>query len=758
VNPRPVDSRSLRQLKRLPLVSAIDARRWRTLAPHIGTLTLWAGETLFHADTSSQTLFLVIKGELGLDMPWPGSAAGLRLQTRGPGQTAGDFALLNASRHLVTAVATVPTRVATLPGSALELLTDIEPAILAHVYDTAAELSRRVTLARLFLDLFGEVAPRTMQALLVATRVRQYRSGEVVFRTGEAPDGLHFVVSGRVVVERAEPIGERRRVAELRAPATVGELALLSDGVRSADVIAARESTLGLLPHEAFQSLVIPDARLLGSLTRLLVRRQLDAAGEPGQRSKVVPDRTFAILPLHGDVPLPRLLRRLKRELRRHGTTTVLDAAGFDVLYGKPDTAQTPSSDLFASAVTEWLDDKEARTETMLYIGSPSWDAWTQRIVNRADRILLVASATCEDASLREAERRLIAAFEDTRWTPRRDLLLLHAADTDRPSRTERWLAPRTIDDFHHVRLDDANHIARLARRLTGRARGLVFSGGGARGYAHLGVQRLIEERRVTIDCIGGSSMGALLGAAMAMGRDHASVMALSSRFASRRALFDYTLPIVSLMASAKLSRFCREVYGQTRIEDMWMPFFAVSSNLANGQPVVHDRGPLWQVVRSSISLPGLFSPVPTAGGDLLIDGAVLDGFPVHTMLERLGGQAELIGVNVSHVPERFVRFGFGSSLSGWRVLWSRLSPFSQRIDVPRLAETLLRATDIKDLERLGERRERIDVLIEPDVSNWSLLDFKHFALISEVGYREARRVFDAHPSLASHHSTGKRD
>jgi len=745
-------SSSLRRLKRLPLVSAIDPVRWEALAPHVGIITLRAGEILFRADTSSQTLFLVIEGELGLDMPLPGSPVGLRLQTRGAGATAGDFALLNASRHLVDAVAIAPTSVATLPSTALELLTDLEPAILAHVYDTAAELSRRVTLARLFLDLFGDLPARTMQSLLVATRVLPYRCGEVVFRVGDTPDGLHFVVSGRVVVERDDASGARHRLAELRAPATVGELALLSDGVRSADVIAARESTLGLLPLDAFQALVMPDARLLGSLARLLVRRQLDAGQDTNQRATT--DRTFAILPLQDGGMPPRLLRQLKRALREHGSTMVLDAAGFDVLYGKPDTAQTPAGDLFDSAVTEWLDDKEARTQAMLYIGSPRWDAWTQRIVNRADRILLVAHAGSEDASPRVVERRLAETFKDTRWTPRRDLLLLHASTTVRPAGTARWLSPRSLDDFHHLRLDDRRHVDRLARRLTGRARGLVFSGGGARGYAHLGVQRLIEERQVTIDCIGGSSMGALLGAAMAMGRDHASVMALSSRFASRRALFDYTLPIVSLMASAKLSRFCREVYGQTRIEDMWTPFFAVSSNLANGQAVVHDRGLLWQVVRSSISLPGLFSPVPSGEGDLLIDGAVLDSFPVHTMLERLGGRGELVGVNVSRVPERFERFGFGSSLSGWRVLWSRMSPFTHRIDVPRLAETLLRATDIKDLERLGERRERLDVLIEPDVSHWSLLDFKHFAAISEIGYLEARRVFDQHPRLAAHHTS----
>lgn len=81
-------------------------------------------------------------------------------------------------------------------------------------------------------------------------------------------------------------------------------------------------------------------------------------------------------------------------------------------------------------------------------------------------------------------------------------------------------------------------------------------------------------------------------------------------------------------------------------IEDLWTPFFCVSANLSEATPVVHARGPLWQAARTSMSIPGVFSPV-MADGDILVDGGVLNNFPVDIMA-NLSGSQHLIGINVS--------------------------------------------------------------------------------------------------------------
>ena len=715
----------------------------KSLQTHIEFRELDTDEVLFAAGGQSENLYLVLDGEICLFLPRPDSAEMFYLHSRHAGDTAGDFAVLNGGSHLVSAIAASRTRVATFPVFAFERLIGIDPGILAHVYDTAAELSRRVTLSRVFLELFGDLSIDAMNDLLEFTQVRHYRSGELLFEEGDTPDGLHVVVSGRLIVSTRDGAGKSVRIGEVQAPGSVGELGLLSGSPRTATIFTRRESTIAFLEKDQFDIVMHQHPQMLVTLTRMVVRRNVELARS---RRMQPHDSNFVILPLDSRLPVRRFMQQLKREMRQSGNPLMLDARGFDTLYGKRDAAQTAFTDRFNSAIAEWLDDKENRYSELLYLSDLHWSEWTKRCVHRADRILLLVNASQDnDPTLREMERELAAAFAGSRASPPIDLVLLHPSTTRAPEHTARWLENREPAAFHHIRIDDLNHIARLARRLTGQAHGVVFSGGGARGYVHLGVQRVFEEGGLPIDYIGGSSMGGLLGASMAMGDSAADVYRLSRQFANKRALFDYTFPAVALMKSAKLTAFCREVYGSLRIEDLWIPFFCISSNLTTGEEVIHDRGKLWRVVRSTISLPGVFTPVPTSDGQLLIDGAVLNTFPVDVMYDKLGGKGSIIGVNVSQLAEIREHYTFGTSLSGWRALLRRLNPFQQRLVIPRIAETLLRSTDIKSVVRLNETRAMLDILIEPDVSEIALLDFGRFAEISEIGYKEARRVLLQH-------------
>lgn len=743
MNPLNTEARYLRRLKKLPLLRSIDEARWQSLQAHIEFRELQEGDVLFATGGQSENFYLLLDGELCHFLPRPDSAEMFYLDSRHAGDTVGDFAVLNGGTHPVTAIAASFCRVATFPVYAFERLTGIDPGILAHVYDTAAELSRRIILSRVFLELFGDLSVTTMNDLLEFTQVQHYRSGEVLFEEGEPPDGLHIVVSGRLSVVTQDRSGSTIKLGEVRSPATVGELGLLSGSPRTATVFTRRESTIAFLERHQFDTVMQQHPEMQLTLTRLVVRRNIEHARERRQRPR---DSNFVILPLDSRLPLRRFMQQLKREMRKSGNPLILDSRGFDTLYGKRDAAQTAFTDRFNSAIAEWLDDKEDRYSELFYLTDLTWTEWTKRCVHRGDRILLLANAATDNqASPREMERELKAAFASSRAQPPVELVLLHPMNTQAPSHTARWLRSRKLDAFHHIRIDDLDHIARLARRLCGRANAVVFSGGGARGYVHLGVQRVIEEAGLPIDYIGGSSMGGLLGASMAMGDDVDTIYALSKRFANKRALFDYTLPLVALMKSAKLTAFCREVYGELRIEDLWIPFFCVSSDLTTGQEVVHEHGTLWRAVRTTISLPGVFTPVPTDDGHLLIDGAVLNTFPVDVMQARLGGSGKIIGVNVSQLAELREQYTFGTALSGWGALCTRLNPFRERMIIPRIAETLLRATDIKSIVRLNETRAMLDILVEPDVSEIALLDFKRFAEISEIGYQEARRILSQH-------------
>jgi len=752
INPLNSDARLLKQLRKMPFVQDIDDERWETLAAHISFHDINEGEVLFSEGKQSENLYLVMSGEISLFLPGKKDGEGFYLHSRTKGQTAGDFAVLNGGLYLVTAVAAKTTKLAKFPRFAFELLADISPQVLALVYDTAADLSQRVMLSRVFLELFGDITTSTMNSLLDSTEIRHYKSGERVINQGDEADGLHIAVSGRLSVETLAPDGDRVAIAEVRAPETVGELALLTDSPRGASVYAMRESAVAFLRKSLFESLIAEKPDMLMSLSKLIVQRHIE---KTRKKETIQADQNFVVIPMDKRLPLRRLLNQLKEQIKQvageDGDPMVLHARGFDTLYGKTGAAQTQFGDPFNSAISEWLDDKEHTFKQMVYVADHEWTAWSRRCVNRADRVLLVANADASNtAELRGIELALRSHFSEDHHKPRVELVLLHSTDTAQPTGTIKWLEKRELHAHHHIRTDDSEHIARLARRMCGKARGIVFSGGGARGYAHLGVQKLIEEQGIDIDYIGGSSMGGLLGASMAMEQTTDAIYELSKTFANKKALFDYTLPITSLMKSAKLTHFCKTVYGDQRIEDLWIPFFSVSSNLYDGNEVLHDRGVLWHVVRSTISLPGIFSPVPINNEMLLIDGAVLNTFPVDVMDRKLGGTGSIIGVNVSQIAELRALYDYGTELSGWQALFSRLNPFKPRMKVPRIAETLLRSTDIKSILRLNETKALLDILIEPDVSEISLLEFKNFERIAEIGYKQAQLTFANHGLIDS--------
>src|SRR5690606_12446049 len=160
--------------------------------------------------------------------------------------------------------------------------------------------------------------------------------------------------------------------------------------------------------------------------------------------------------------------------------------------------------------------------------------------------------------------------------------------------------------------------------------------GGGARGYAHLGVLRALEARGVPVDVVGGTSMGALLGAGIALDRDSAELTERALTIAAKRSpLIDFTLPFAAAATGGKVTRLLQRECGDARIEDLWRPYFCMATNLTRAESQVIDRGFAWEAVRASIAIPGLFPPFLRDGSDVLVDGGVMNGLPADVMRER---------------------------------------------------------------------------------------------------------------------------
>ena len=310
-------------------------------------------------------------------------------------------------------------------------------------------------------------------------------------------------------------------------------------------------------------------------------------------------------------------------------------------------------------------------------------------------------------------------------------LAIVHPVGASRPRGTAQLMRRLGIDDVVHVRQHSVAHIERLGRLASGNGVGLVLSGGGARGFAHIGVYRALLDAGVPIDAIGGCSIGAPLGAAIAGETPIDQLVDVVQRQFAR--LLDYTLPVVSLVKGQRISSSIDAAMGDWDIEDMWMPYYCVSTNLTRSSLEVHRRGSAARAVRASVAIPGILPPVPL-GDDLLVDGGVLNNMPFETM--RGDRRIDTV-IAVDVAPDRGPRAksDYGTSVSGFRALASTVRP--RGIEYPSLASVLLRSMLVGSVhnQRLSASEGTIDLLVKLDLPGVGLLDFKRVAEVADRGY-----------------------
>jgi NTE family protein len=411
------------------------------------------------------------------------------------------------------------------------------------------------------------------------------------------------------------------------------------------------------------------------------------------------------LVPLSGGIALAELARDLSKALSRIGLrSAVLDRAParFDLqCYGNIGE----SNDL------------------VIYQADAESGPWTRLCIRQSDRVLAVA-----DASGPEPLQGPICSLLPRDRPGVLELLMVHRGQGFSPPAVEE-LAKNIGAGFHtHVRLGRHTDFDRLARLLAGRAVGVVLSGGGARGFAHLGVIQALSEAGVPIDMVAGTSMGALVAAGAAVERD-ALREEMREAFLVRNPLSDFTLPIVSIFRGRRTSRLLREHGRGLRVGDCWRPFFCTSSNLSSGAIRVHREGPLWMAVRASLAIPGVLPPV-IDHGEVLVDGGILNNLPADVMMAMRRGP--VIAVDVCR------KSSFTATVAGELEnlpLWKMLS--RKRRGVPNILALLMRAGTISSQAQVRALEGKVDLLIEPKLEGMGMLDWHAFDRAVEAGYRQ---------------------
>lgn len=559
---------------------------------------------------------------------------------------------------------------------------------------------------------------------------RRVPGGVTVYSEGDPPDALYLVVNGHLRL-MGDSAGVNTRVWEYGRGDVAGEAEVLTDEPRMARLVAVRDTELIRVPKAAVLALALERPETLFRMNRALVDRLRGAAARPGAARRA---HTFALLPAHEGAPVAELARGLAEALSRLGSTSRIDRRALDA-----HLPEGPGFDeeAYEAEVITWLSERENEHTYIVAEGDgdPASE-WSQRCLRQGDQLVLVADADASPGG------SFLDQFANAPGDPP-DLLLVHNAGTARPRNTRAWLRAINPRFVYHWRRGDDDQAAHIARRLTGRAVAVVLSGGAARGYAHIGVMQALAERGIPVDLIGGTSMGAMVGGGFALGRDAETMRRQAIATASRRKLLDPTLPLSAFTAGGKVTRLLKRETEGERIENLWRPYFCVSSNLTRASEHVHTDGSLWHAIRASIAIPGIFPPVLAANGDVLVDGGSVNNFPID-IVRRREDVATIIAVNVAPARDRSEDFNFGPTISGWSTLFQRLRPSQPR--APGLFSTVMRANEIRGaaLMRSPAFTGLADLVIEPPVEQFPLLQFSLCRPIIQCGYESAVTELDA--------------
>ncbi|MGD2134171.1 MAG: patatin-like phospholipase family protein, partial [Maricaulaceae bacterium] len=543
---------------------------------------------------------------------------------------------------------------------------------------------------------------RALKAAEGATRWFSLPGGAMLFDVGEEADEAYFLIAGSLVAHRPSPRDDDLDiVGHIRPGEPVGEMAMLAGEKHTAAVSALRDSELLALSRKDFFRLARAHPEFYEGLSRLiLLRSRAQRTGRNRTNPKV-----FALLATSPSIDVEGLARTLAETLGQIWRRCVV--------------VGSEASEQHAG----WFDQLEHENDVVILTSRIEDSHWYRVCLRQADRLWVLAR---RDA--RPSHPMPLAPAPDSPARRFRlvDVITLPLGASSGASPAEWMEEVGAARIFHWRTPEDVN---RLARTMAGLSVGVVLSGGGARAYAHIGALQAIREAGLPLDFVGGTSMGAIIAAGVAIGWSHEELTErVREAFVESNPLGDFRLPVIALAAGERVNARLLKHFGDARIEELPLPFFAVSSNLTTGGVHVHRTGLLREALRASISLPGILPPI-VQNGEVLVDGAVLSNFPVETM--RAFHRGPVIGVDVAR-EARFDAADFVNppNFFGWVIDHG----FH---DAPPIASLLMRAATVNT--DISQGRESVDVLVAPELGEIDIRDWKTFDETIDTGYQAAK-------------------
>ncbi len=570
-----------------------------------------------------------------------------------------------------------------------------------------------------------ELEDNVYEALLTKFEDIQLAKEDILFHEDEHSHFLYILVSGKLSANMIIPHSKKMRTVGYILPGeTVGESGALSNDRRTFTVKAEEDSRLLKLPTVTFKKLCrqFPGI-LLNTIEPLASRSQhiirILASGEK---------KHIAIIPANEDVNFPVFANKIKNTLRNYKKIAML--SDWDI---HSEQNQSPEIDKFITEIEE-------NNHIILYLLKAHDTPLAQHCLNKAGKIYIVADGN-QKPYLSEFTLNIL---NDTHNLVeiRRELVLIYKLNTI-PSKTSEWLSISNFFIHHNIKENSHADYQRLLRFMRGKAQGLVFGGGGVKGWAEIGALKAILEAGISIDAVGGTSVGAMVAALYAMYENYDSIFYQFSRLidATRNTVSFKKLswPAVSLFSCKEFTIELSNVFNAKNIEDLWLPYFCISTNLGSYKEMVHRHGSLWEKIRGSASIPGIVPPM-VLNGELHVDGGLVNNLPVNTMREILGAESKIIAVELNSSSGDPKHYNFPPTLTFKQAFLSKLRLSYREYKFPSFIDTFLKSLLVGSSMKQEENASLADLLISLQTQRFSMLNLREKAQerLFNMGYQTA--------------------
>lgn len=568
--------------------------------------------------------------------------------------------------------------------------------------------------------LFSRLSPAALDALSKHITVREIKSGGVLFTQGGPSDCMYVVATGRLRAIR----NDDELVGDIGRYEPVGEIGVIADELRSATVHAIRDSILLKLARADLLRCAATHPKAMIEMTRFMIMR-LRQMGRDRALESARSMHTFAVIPATGDVDAHDFAERFSQALALHDSVKLIDDVLVDAELGYGTSRRPFQEDATNERVMTLLGDIESRYRYLVYAAGGEPDPWARRCMRQADRLIVVANASSAPTMSPMLERMRSGGSERVPV----DLILLCPQNSD-PGSVLAWRECTHATAHYFVRPGNVDDMDKMVRQVTGRGLGLVLGGGGARGFAHIGLVRALHELKIPVDLTGGSSMGAFLAALIACGYDHNQMAEIAREtFVDHNYLNDYMFPSIALIRGRKFVRRLHDIFGEQQIEHLRTSFFCVSTNLTRGTPVVHDRGPLYMWLATSMCVPGVAPPVAYQN-ELLVDGSVINSLPTDIMQSMRRGL--IVASDVSTAGGDLRAPGIEGPDPEGLLRWN--APAKR----PGMFSIIFRTATLTSESGTAARASRADAYVRMPVTGIGLFDWKKMDEVVERGYRHA--------------------